>query len=138
MGVAVMGQGDGLFDHRQGNPGPGASAADWINEAYSRRRRSRLFVIGDGLVKTAGPYREVYLARKAYEVARAEELGLIVAPSAKIPAKRKAEFRSVGHIHRRAQRYMEKRLLRDLWRAWRPQSYVTVEEGTAILARYAA
>lgn len=121
MGLAVMGRGDGLNDHRQGAPGPGATNADWIAEGYSAKRRSKIFVIGDVLIKTQGPYREVYLARKAYEVARAQELGLEVAPSAKIPAKRKHEFRSEGHIHRRAQRYMEKRLLRDLWRAWRAE-----------------
>lgn len=124
MGVAVMGQGDGLDDHRQGAPGTGASKDDWIAEGYSAKRRSRMFVIGDSFVKlgpsnTPSFYQELYRARKAYEIARAQELGLIVAPSAKIPAKRKAEFRSDGHIHRRAQRYMEKRLLRDLWRAWR-------------------
>ena len=26
---------------------------------------------------------------------------------------------SDGHVHRRAQRYMEKRLLKDLWQAWK-------------------
>lgn len=123
MGVAVMGRGDGLDDHRQGAPGAGAKAADWIEEGYSKARRSRLFVIGDSMIKAQGPYREIYLARKAYEVERAALLGLTVAPSAKIPAKRKAEFRSEGHIHRRAQRYMEKRLLRDLWRAWRAEGH---------------
>lgn len=123
MGLAVMGRGDGLNDHRQGAPGPGATNADWIAEGYSAKRRSKMFVIGDVLIKTQGPYREIYLARKAYEVARAQELGLEVAPSAKIPAKRKHEFRSEGHIHRRAQRYMEKRLLRDLWRAWRVEGH---------------
>lgn len=119
MCLAVMGDGDGLDDHRQGNPGTNAGKADWIAEGYSKQRRSRMFVIGDSLIKTQGPYREVYLGRKVYEVARAEALGLTVAPAAKIPDKRKAEFRSDGHVHRRAQRYMEKRLLRDLWRAWR-------------------
>lgn len=119
MGLAVIGAGDGLDDHRQGSPGPAATKDDWIAEGYKAARRSCMFVIGDVLVKTQGPYREVYLARKDYERSRAEQLGLIIAPAAKIPDKRKAEFRSEGHIHLRAQRYMEKRLLRDLWQAWR-------------------
>ena len=85
---------------------------------YSRRCRSIMFVIGDSLIKKQGPYRTLYLERKTREVEKAEIEGLTVAPQAKIPAKKKAEYRSEGHIHRRAQRYMEKRLLRNLWREW--------------------
>lgn len=44
---------------------------------------------------------------------------MTVIEAAKIPKARTDEFMSLGHIDRRAQRYMEKRLLRDLWRAWR-------------------
>lgn len=123
MGVAVIGPGDGLSDHRQGSPGAGATNADWIAEGYNKARRSRMHVIGDAFVKTkpgsGAHYRDVYDARKAYEVERASLMGLTVAPAAAIPKKRAAEFRSVGHIDLRARRYMEKRLLRDLWRAWR-------------------
>jgi hypothetical protein len=127
MGVAVMGAGDGLDDHRQGAPGSGATAADWITEGYSKRRRSMLWAyIGNPMIQQMdGPYRAVYDARKIYEVARAQELGLEVAPSAKIPAKRKHEFRSDGHIHLRSHRYMEKRLLRDLWQAWRAAGHTS-------------
>lgn len=113
MGLALV---DGV---RQGGLPKNAAKAEWIAHGYNRERRSRMFTIGDSLIKGAGPYRDVYLARKAYEQAKATEAGLIVAPSAKIPAKRAAEFISDGHIHRRAQRYMEKRLLRDLWQAWK-------------------
>lgn len=118
MGLAVMGAGDGKADIRQGGLSKGAAKDDWIAHGYSAERRSRMFVIGDVLVKQQGPYREVYLTRKAYEVAKAEEAGLIVAPSAKIPAGKQALYRSQGHVHKRAQRYMEKRLLRDLHKAW--------------------
>ncbi len=113
MGLAVM---NGV---RQGGLRKTASAEDWIAHGYSARRRSYMFVIGDVLVKNKGTYREVYLARKEYEREQAAVRGLIVAPSAKIPVARKAEFISDGHIHKRSQRYMEKRLLRDLWQAWR-------------------
>jgi hypothetical protein len=113
MGLAVI---DGV---RQGGLRKSASADEWIVHGYSRKRRSQMFVIGDVMVKVGDTYRQVYLYRKAYERARAEAAGLTVVPAAKIPKARAAEFMSDGHIHRRAQRYMEKRLLRDLWQAWR-------------------
>lgn len=112
MGIAVL---DGT---RQGGLSKNAAKEDWIEHGYNRRRRSRMWTIGDTLIKAQGPYREVYLARKEYERERAEAMGLTIAPSAKIPKKRADEFMSDGQVHRRAQRYMEKRLLRDLWQAW--------------------
>jgi hypothetical protein len=95
MGLAVI---DGV---RQGGLTKGASKDDWITHGYSPQRRSRMWNIGDALIKgnRDGAYRTIYLARKAYEVARDPEMRPI-------------------HAHRRAQRYMEKRLLRHLWRAW--------------------
>lgn len=115
MGLAVF---DGV---RQGGLLKSASKDDWIVHGYNRQRRSRMWNIGDALIKGNGDgrYRTAYLERKQYERDRAVSNGLIVAPAAKIPAKRKDEYMSDGHIHRRAQRYMEKRLLRDLWKAWR-------------------
>jgi len=96
MGLAVMG------DVRQGGLAKGASAEDWIAHGYNRQRRSRMWNIGDALIKgnRDGEYRTLYLARKEYEIARDPEMKPIKA-------------------HRRAQRYMEKRLLRNLWQAWR-------------------
>lgn len=85
---------------------------------YSPRRRAVMHCIGDAMIKKHGPYREVYLARKIVEQNKAMAEGLAIAPSAKIPDKRKEEYRSEGHIHARAMRYMEKRLLRDLWTEW--------------------
>jgi hypothetical protein len=77
-------------------------AEAWIERGYNPRRRSHMWNIGDALIKgnRDGKYRTLYLARKEYEHARDPEM-------------------SKMHAHRRAQRYMEKRLLRDLWRAWR-------------------
>lgn len=112
MGLAVI---DGL---RQGAPGAGASAEDWMVHGYNPMRRSAMFVIGDALVKQGAEYRAVYLARKAYERQRFEAAGFIVLPAARITRALKATSVSEGHIHARAQRYMEKRLLRDLWQAW--------------------
>ena len=95
---------------------------------YSPRRRSVMFVIGDNIVKGKSAYRTVYDERKVREIEKAKEEGLIVAPAAKIPKSKHAAYRSEGHIHLRAKRYMEKRLLRDLWRAWRDQS-LNVDHG---------
>lgn len=115
MGVAVV---DGV---RQGGLSKSAAKADWIAHGYNRKRRSRLWTVGDSLIKGNGdgPYRQIYLTRKDYERQRAEANGLTVVPQVKIPKGRAAEFMSDGHVHRRAQRHMEKRLLRDLWQAWR-------------------
>lgn len=112
LGLAVI---DGT---RQGGLRKTASAEEWIAHGYNPQRRSRIFVIGDVLIKQGDLYRQVYLDRKEYERRAAEARGLIVAPAAKIPAKDRALYVSDGHIHRRAQRYMEKRLIRDLWQAW--------------------
>jgi len=90
-----------------------------IAMGYCPRRRSVLFCLGDSMIKKQGEYRELYLARKQYEVATAEAAGLIVVPAAAIPKGHTGEYRSEGHVHNRARRYMEKRMLRDLWRAWR-------------------
>lgn len=96
MGLAVFN------GKRQGGLPKGAPKEEWIAHGYSRQRRSRMWVIGDTLIKgnRDGIYRRVYLERKAYEIARDPDIKPIKA-------------------HRRAQRYMEKRLLRDLWQAWR-------------------
>jgi hypothetical protein len=126
MGVAVF---DGI---RQGGLKKGAAAEEWIAHGYNRERRSMLWVIGDSIIKqqvrkvkdadgkdtgerkSIGPYGAVYLARKAYELARDPEIKPIAA-------------------HRRAQRYMEKRLLRDLWQAWRRAGYAVSERISSVM-----
>jgi len=65
--------------------------------AKPKRRRSVMFNVGDPLIKQGLEYRQLYLDRKEYETPR---------------------VKTKMHAHRRAQRYMEKRLLRDLWNAW--------------------
>jgi hypothetical protein len=100
-----------------------------LEHGYSPRRRSVMFIIGDNLVKGKSAYRAVYDERKLFEVQKAEAEGLKVVPAAKIPKGKHAEYRSAGHIHLRAKRYMEKRLLRDLWRAWRDQLKSVTQRG---------
>lgn len=114
LGLAVI---DGK---RQGGLSKSAPKAEWIEHGYSPQRRSRIWTIGISVLMSGNErYRKIYLDRKAYEVAKAEAEGLRVVPAAKIPEKRKAEFRSLGHVDNRARRYMEKHLICDLWRAWR-------------------
>lgn len=69
-----------------------------IEHGYNAARRSLVWTIGTAIIKVGGPYREIYDARKALEAERVT---------------------TKGHAHNRAKRYMEKRLVRDLWRAWR-------------------
>jgi hypothetical protein len=86
--------------------------------AKPKRRRSVMYMIGDTMLKaqvravkdadgektdertSLGEYGRVYLDRKKYEIDRNPEIKPIIA-------------------HRRAQRYMEKKLLKDLWVSWR-------------------
>lgn len=68
-------------------------------QGYNPRRRSEMHVIGDCLVRAGGDYKTLYNEHKAMQLER--------------------EGISKLHAHRRALRYIEKRLLRELWRAWR-------------------
>lgn len=83
-----------------------------IEHGYNAQRRSIMWNIGACLIKAQvrkdpadeekrigiGEYGALYLERKVIEAARVE---------------------SKAHAHNRAQRYVEKRLLRELWKAWR-------------------
>lgn len=70
-----------------------------LEQGYSPTRRAIMFCIGDALLKKQNAYRDLYLIRKAREMEKVPEGPKIL-------------------WHRRAQRYCEKRLLRELWRAW--------------------
>lgn len=95
MGLAVGDDGKGQRRQR---------GAAGVLAGFSPRRRALMHVIGECLIKlNDGIYRQSYDERKAYELARDPEMKPI-------------------HAHKRAMRFMEKRLLRDLWRAWRGQN----------------
>lgn len=104
---------------------------------YCPRRRATMFVIGDNIVKAGKGYlNELYYSRKERELEKAKEEGRKVLPSPQISAliKKGADkegFRSEGHIHLRAKRYVEKRFLRDLWRAWRGHHQIDTHLGAA-------
>ena len=74
-----------------------------ILHGYNPSRRSVLFNVGECLIKAGGEYKELYNERKAYELARDPEIRPIIA-------------------HRRASRYMTKRLLRKMFAQWRKET----------------
>lgn len=89
----------------------GLTKDEWIDFKYKPARRSEMFQRVEPLLKhqlakvktgerEPGPYGRVYLDRKKYELDRDPEM-------------------SKGRAHDRATRYMEKRLLKHLWQAWR-------------------
>lgn len=115
MGLAVMP--DGGRQRR-------VTGVDALEHGYSPTRRSLVWTLGDSMFKgqsgkvdsetgevlrEAGEYRQIYDARKAYEVERDPEIKPIVA-------------------HLRAKRYMEKRLLRNLWRVARDKAGIPDDE----------
>lgn len=108
---------------------------------YNPRRRALMFIVGDNLIKlNKGEYRAIYDAEKKRQIEKAHAEGLKVAPAAKIPKWSTAEYRSEKHIHLRAKRYMEKRLLRNLWRAWRdlPRIDTSQRQGVSPAATHEA
>jgi hypothetical protein len=89
---------------------------------YNPRRRAHMFIIGTGFVKAGGPMREKYDFRKALEQRKAQAAGLQVVPAARFsnkPAEWRATHIAQKTIHLRAQRWVEKDLLRTLWQLWR-------------------
>jgi hypothetical protein len=76
-----------------------------IKMGFNPRRRAIMFVVGTSLMRQRGAYYEVYKQRRLIEDERLAD-----------GPKKKA--------HLRSQRYMEKRLLRDLWRVWRDHSWL--------------
>ena len=112
---------------RQGNLPRSASAEEWQRHGYSPQRRSRITTISSSMLRTSNPrYRALYDARKAYEIARAEAAGLIIAPADKIPKSHPERYRSLKHIELRARRYAEQHIVIDVWRAWH-QAHKSVE-----------
>lgn len=82
---------------------------------FSPVRRSLMHIVGENLLRQNrdGAFRTLYNTRKAYEIATT-------------PGLRPFQY------HRRALRYMEKRFLRELWRAWKTAALgpiLTVHEG---------
>ncbi|WP_411033369.1 hypothetical protein [Shinella sp. BYT-45] len=144
IGVAV------INGHRQGNPGKGATAKDWIDEGYSKSKRSTMWNIGNSLILSMGKFRpvfgedvdandsytyyqKVFANRARYEangncpkmvetkkgsgkfVPKLDANGEIV----RIERSDSGKESYSAHAAKRAKRYTEKRLLRNLYAEWR-------------------
>lgn len=71
-----------------------------VEHGYSPSRRAVLWTIGQAIIQNGAgsKYREIYDERKPFELERCD---------------------TKGHAHNSAKRYMEKRLLDDLWKEWK-------------------
>jgi CRISPR/Cas system-associated protein Csx1 len=84
-------------------------------------------VIGDSLLKQKNIYYDLYLKRKEYEEANTQagkHAERVLATQWRKMQKENRERIAEGQlpkfvIHKRAARYASKRLLLDLWKAWR-------------------
>lgn len=129
MGLAVI---DGA---RQGNPGKGASAEDWERHGYVSRRRSTVWNGGNGIIGCMGRGPRLAPGADPDEVAELTEYQRLFVKRLRIEGprlpkqngetvvvnKETGEQRETfsKHAANRAKRYVEKRVLRDLWREWR-------------------
>lgn len=94
----------GLSPHSHQNP-------------YSRARRAIMFNVGDALIKKQNRFRDLRDERMTYEIEKARAAGLDVVDRA-VPHDERQFRMGMGHIRARANRYMQKELLKELWRAW--------------------
>jgi hypothetical protein len=100
---------------RQGNPGPGATAEDWIRHGYKKSRRAEIWALVDDV-----------MLRAQWRGAKLDDAGNVVEPARAIGpygehyARKKTEYVARRHPapDRAAGRYMAKMFIRDLWRAW--------------------
>ncbi len=99
-----------------------------MEHGYSPSRRSVMWNVGQAIFKAqsqrvdketgevireAGSYRLIYDARKAYELPRCEAM-----TDDMIRKSTTGKYSHKLHAHNRATRYMEKELIKHLWRAW--------------------
>jgi hypothetical protein len=100
-----------------------------------RERRSLMWNRGQPLIKAVDEYYNIYSDRKAVEAEKALAEGFTIVTTMEetvnswqekglptplfVKKFDKTSCRTCSHITKRAQRFMEKRFLRDLWVAWR-------------------
>lgn len=90
-----------------------------LEHGYSPQRRAVSYLLGQWLIMAGekNPYRSVYEDRKAYELPRCEAIA--ADPELKKKYSRTGKYAPKAHANNRAARYMVKRVLRDLYGAWR-------------------
>lgn len=118
MGLGRYQRTDGTWERQRKAEGENGVLAQ-----YSPTRRSIMYVIGDCIIKAGGAFRAVYDVRKLFE-AEKPSCGRPIASGGQCEDPERPGHCKPGHIHNRAKRFMEKRLLRDLWREWRARNGV--------------
>jgi hypothetical protein len=123
LGLAVIG------DMRQGNPGPGATAEDWIRHGYKRARRAEVYAFLDDVM-----FRQQWRGDKdadGKDPAKSKQPIAVpahpIGPYGAYYGRKKAEYlvrwadepAVKAHAERAARRYMSKMFVRNLWSAWR-------------------
>lgn len=128
MGVGRYQRTDGTWERQRKAEGENGVLAQ-----YSPTRRSIMYVIGDCIIKAGGAFRAVYDVRKLFE-AEKPSCGRAISTGGQCEDPERPGHCRPGHIHNRAKRFMEKRLLRDLWREWRRAIPVVNPMGDAPVA----
>lgn len=110
MGVAIIG---GRRQRKVTN------AEEALENGYSPPRRAVAYLLGQWLIMAGdkNPWRALYEARKAYETPRCEAIA--ADPELVKLYSRSGKYAPKAHINNRAARYMVKRVLRELYSAWR-------------------
>lgn len=126
LGLAVDENG-----RRQGNPGEGATAQDWVKHGYNKARRSVSWNARNGLIGPNGLWRPdfganvdgsnsmteyqcVFTKRARYA---SEKKGLPISCVKNAKGVEKESYKA--HVINDAARYMEKRLIKNLYIEWR-------------------
>lgn len=96
-------------------------AAEAEKQGYNPRRRSAMWTIADSLLRQENVYSVLYAERRKYEYERNPEFykGTRVKKASKRNPEPVEVAKVTKHCDLRARRYAEKRMVRDLWRAWR-------------------
>lgn len=130
LGLAV------IAGNRQGNPGKNATAEDWTLHGYNKQRRSTSYVASEQIIGGMGKYRplfgedteanddltyyqKVFVRRVRYEAERLPHVDKKTGETVAVKCSDKGKESYTKHAARRAHRYTEKRLLRNLYLAWR-------------------
>lgn len=98
-----------------------------IAMGYSPTRHARLYVISSNLVKVSATtqtnaslaYRQLYDERRAHEINQLAVKGMRLLPGNKITKVNAETSMSHQQLHRRCLRYVVKRLVKNMWIAWR-------------------
>lgn len=129
LGLAVL---DGK---RQGNPGAGATAEDWIAHGYKASRRAEVYAFVDDV-----------MLRSQWRGPKEDQPGYAIGLYGEHYARKKAEYlvrfadepHCKAHAENAARRYMAKMFIRDLWNAWRKAEKPASKDHPPFAERHAA